>query len=160
MANSTFSGPVRSENGFSDITKNSTTGSITSTMTLSTYEATITVADGATTGKEAAIGIPANFIPMGVTVAVTTASTNAVNLNDIGTDADTDGYVDGISAALNTTGFKGFFGCNGVLGMSGFTTGASGLVGDEVELVVSGDPGSDTVIVLKFFGISSTSDAS
>jgi len=160
MANTTFNGPVRSENGFSDITKNSTTGSITSTMTLSTYEATITVADGATTGKEAAIGIPANFIPMGVTVAVTTASTNAVNLNDIGTDADTDGYVDGISAALNTTGFKGFFGCNGVLGMSGFTTGASGLVGDEVELVVSGDPGSDTVIVLKFFGISSTSDAS
>jgi len=160
MANTTFNGPVRSENGFSDITKNSTTGTITSTMTLQTYEATITVANGATTGKETAVGIPANFIPMGVTVAVTTASTNAVNLNDIGTDADTDGYVDGISAALNTTGFKGFFGCNGVLGMSGFTTGASGLVGDEVELVVSGDPGSDTVIVLKFFGISSTSDAS
>jgi hypothetical protein len=44
--------------------------------------------------------------------------------------------------------------------MSGFTTGASGLVGDEVELVVSGDPGGDTVIVLKFFGISSSSDAS
>ena len=36
MANTTFSGAVRSENGFSDITKNSTTGSITSTMTLST----------------------------------------------------------------------------------------------------------------------------
>ena len=31
---------------------------------------------------------------------------------------------------------------------------------DEVEVVVSGDPGGDTVIVLKFFGISSSSDAS
>ena len=155
MANTTFKGPVRSENGFQDITKNSTTGAVTSTMTLQTYEATITVANGATTGKEAAIGIPSNFIPMGVTVAVTTAATNAVNLVDVGTDADTDGYVDGISAAVNSVGFKGFFGCNGVLGMSGYTTAASGATADEVELVVSGDPGSDTVLVLKFFGISS-----
>ena len=160
MANSTFSGPVRSENGFSDITKNTTTGAVTSTMTLRTYEATITVADGATTGKESAIGIPANFIPMGVTVAVTTAASNSVTLNDIGTDADTDGYVDGISPAVNSTGFKGFFGCNGVLGMSGFTTTASGETPDEVEIFLSGDPGGDTVIVLKFFGISSSSDAS
>ena len=160
MGNTTFSGPVRSDNGFQDVTKNATTGAITSTMTLQTYEATITVANGDTTGKETSVGIPANFIPMAVTIAVTTASVNNVNLVDIGTDADTDGYVDGITAALNSTGFKGFFGCNGVLGMSGFTTGSSGLVGDEVELVVSGDPGGDTVIVLKFFGISSSSDAS
>ena len=160
MANSTFSGPVRSENGFSDITKNTTTGAITSTMTMSTYEATITVANGATTGKEAAIGIPSNFLPMGVTIAVTTAAANAVNLQDIGTDADTDGFVDGISVAVNSTGFKGFFPCNGVLGMSGGTTTAATETADEVELVVSGDPGGDTVIVLKFFGISSTSDAS
>ena len=160
MANTTFNGPVRSENGFSDITKNSSTGAITSTMTLSTYEATITVADGATTGKESAIGIPDNFIPMAVTIAVTTASSNAVNLNDIGTDADTDGFVDGISAAVNSTGFKGYFPCNGVLGMSGGTTTAATATADEVEIVLSGDPGGDTVIVLKFFGISSTSDAS
>ena len=160
MANTTFDGPVRSENGFQDITKNATTGAVTSTMTLKTYETTITVADGATTGKEAAIGIPSNFIPMGVTVAVTTAAANAVNLQDIGTDADTDGFVDGISAAVNSVGFKGFFPCNGVLGMSGGATTAATETADEVELVVSGDPGGDTVIVLKFFGISSSSDAS
>ena len=160
MANTTFNGPVRSENGFQDITKNTTTGAVTSTMTLQTYEATVTVADGATTGKEAAIGIPSNFIPMGVLVAVTTAASNSVNLNDIGTDADTDGFVDGISAAVNSTGFKGFFPCNGVLGMSGGTTTAATATADEVELVLSGDPGGDTVIVLKFFGISTTSDAS
>jgi hypothetical protein len=42
--------------------------------------------------------------------------------------------------------------------MSGFAPGVAGLTGDEVELVVSGDPGGDTVIVLKIFGIDSTSD--
>ena len=160
MANTTFNGPVRSENGFQDITKNATTGAVTSTMTLKTYETTITVANGATTGKEASIGIPSNFIPMAVTVVVTSAAGNSVTLNDIGTDADTDGFVDGISPAINSVGFKGFFPCNGVLGMSGGATTAATETEDEVELVVSGDPGADTVIVLKFFGISSSSDAS
>ena len=160
MANTTFTGPVRSENGFKTIVKSATTGALTNEMTFSEYTATITVADGATTGKESSIGIPSNFIPMGVTIAVTTASTNAVNLQDIGTDADTDGFVDGISVAVNSAGFKGFFPCNGVLGMSGGTTTASTETADEVELVVSGDPGSDTVIVLKFIGVASSSDAS
>ena len=160
MANTTFNGPVRSENGFQDITKNATTGAVTSTMTLKTYETTITVANGATTGKETSIGIPSNFIPMAVTVVVTSAAGNSVTLNDIGTDADTDGFVDGISPAINSVGFKGFFPCNVVLGMSGGATTAATETADEVELVVSGDPGADTVIVLKFFGISSSSDAS
>ena len=158
MANTTFSGPVRSENGFTQIGKNATTGSETGGMTLSTYTATITVANGDTTGKEASIGMPANFVPIAATVVVTTASTNAVNLQDIGTDADTDGYVDGVTVAVNATGFKGFFVCNGALSLAGLTTTAASATPDEVELVVSGDPGSDTVIVVKFFGISSTSD--
>ena len=160
MANSTFSGPVRSENGFKNIVKSSTTGALTSEMTLSVYTATVTVANGATTGNASAIGIPSNFLPMGVMIAVTGAASNSVTLNDIGTDADTDGFVDGISAAVNSTGFKGFFPCNGVLGMSGGTTTAATETADEVEVVVSGDPGADTTIVMKFFGISSSSDAS
>ena len=160
MANTTFSGPVRSENGFKNIVKSSTTGALTSEMTMSVYTATVTVANGATTGKESAIGIPSNFIPMGVMIAVTGAASNRVTLNDIGTDADTDGFVDGISAAVNSTGFKGFFPCNGVLGMSGGTTTAATETADEVEVVVSGDPGADTTIVMKFIGISSSSDAS
>jgi len=158
MANTTFTGPVRSENGFEVITKNTSTGALTSTMSLKEFTATITVANGDTTGKETSIQIPTNFIPLGIGVVVTTASVNAVNLVDIGTDADTDGYVDGASLALNTTGWKGFLGCNGALGMSGFAPGVAGLAGDEVELVVSGDPGGNTVIVLKIFGIDSTSD--
>jgi len=160
MANTTFNGPVRSENGFKNIVKSSSTGALSSEMTLSQYTATITVANGATTGKESAIGIPSNFIPMGVMVAVTGAAGNSVTLNDIGTDADTDGFVDGISAAVNSVGFKGFFPCNGVLGMSGGTTTAATETADEVEIVLSGDPGADTTVVLKFFGLSSSSDAS
>ena len=160
MANSTFSGPVRSENGFKNIVKSSTTGALTIEMTMSVYTATVTVANGATTGKESAIGIPSNFIPMGVMIAVTGAASNSVTLNDIGTDADTDGFVDGISAAVNSTGFKGFFPCNGVLGMSGGTTTAATETADEVEIVVSGDPGADTTVVMKFIGLSSSSDAS
>ena len=161
MANTTFQGPVRSENGFKTIVKSATTGAITNEMTFSQYTATVTVADGATTGKESSIGIPSNFIPMGVTVAVTTAATNAVNLVDIGTDADTDGFVDGITAAVNSTGFKGFFPCNGVLGMSGGTTTASTATADEVEVVLSGDPGATgATIVMKFIGVSSSADAS
>ena len=159
MANSTFSGPVRSKDGFDSIKTNSV-GTVTSTMSMETYVATITVANGATTGKESSIGIPSNFIPMGVTIAVTGAASNAVNLVDIGTDADTDGFVDGITAAVNSVGFKGFFPCNGVLGMSGGATTAATATAEATELVVSGDPGADTTVVLKFFGLSSTSDAS
>ena len=160
MANTTFSGPVRSENGFKNVIKSATTGDLTSEMTLSVYTATVTVASGATTGKESAIGIPSNFIPLAVMVAVTGAASNNVNLVDIGTDADTDGFVDGIAAAVNSTGFKGFFPCNGVLGMSGGTTTAATETAAEVEIVLSGAPGADPTVVMKFMGISSSSDAS
>ena len=158
MANTTFTGPVRSQNGFQNIVGDR--DAPTNTMTLSVYTATVTVANGATTGKESSIGIPSNFIPMGVMITVTGAAGNSVNLNDFGTDADTDGFVDGISAAVNSTGFKGFFPCNGVLGMSGGTTTAATETADEVEIVLSGDPGADTTVVMKFIGISSSSDAS
>ena len=157
MANTTFNGPVRSENGFKTIIKNGTTGALTNEMTLSTYTATITVAASGTSHKEASIGIPANFIPMGCAITVTSAAANNVNLVDIGTDADTDGFIDGISVAINSTGFKGFFPCNGVLGMSGGSTTVSTETPDEVEVVISGTAGAGGVLSLKFFGISSDS---
>ena len=94
---------------------------------------------------------------MAVTIAVTGAASNSVTLNDIGTDADTDGFVDGISVAINSTGFKGFFPCNGVLGMSGGATTAATETADEVEVVIDGTAGAGGVIALKFFGISSDS---
>ena len=36
MANTTFNGPVRSENGFQVVSKNSTTGAVTTEFTLDT----------------------------------------------------------------------------------------------------------------------------
>ena len=94
---------------------------------------------------------------MGVAVTVTGAAANAVNLVDIGTEADDDGFVDGISAAINSTGFKGFFPCNGVLGMSGGATTAATETPDEVQVVISGTAGAGGVLALKFFGLSSDS---
>ena len=149
-----------SENGFKNIIKNSTTGALTNEMTLSTYSTSITIAASGTEHKEASIGIPSNFIPMGVAITMTGATANAVNLVDIGTDADTDGFVDGISVAMNSTGFKGFFPCNGVLGMSGGATTASTETADEVEVVISGTAGAGGVLALKFFGLSSDSPTS
>lgn len=127
---------------------------------LSTYTTSITVANGATTGKEASIGMPANFLPMAVSVTVTTASTNAVNLNDVGDDADTDSYVDGASIALNTTGYKGILGCNGVRAMGPGSTTSTGATttADEVEIVISGDPGATgATLRLVFIGIEADS---
>ena len=157
MANTTFNGPVRSENGFKNIIKNESTGGLTSEITMSTYSTSITIAASGTEHKESSIGIPSNFIPMAVAITVTSAAANAVNLVDIGTDADTDGFVDGITVAINSTGFKGFFPCNGVLGMSGGTTTAATETADEVEVVISGTAGAGGVVALKFFGISSDS---
>ena len=71
MANTTFNGPVRSENGFDTIIKNASTGALTSDMKLSTYSTSITIAASGTSHKESSIGIPSNFIPMGVAVTVT-----------------------------------------------------------------------------------------
>ena len=120
------------------------------------HRATITVANGATTGKESAIAMPSNFVPVAVALTVVTASTNAVNLVDIGSDADTDGYVDGSSIAVNSTGFKGVIPCNGVLAVGNPTAGAVIGAADEVECVISGDPGSDTVLQFDIIGIECT----
>jgi hypothetical protein len=42
MANTTFTGPVRSENGFKDITKNASTGAVTENISV-TYDGTNSV---------------------------------------------------------------------------------------------------------------------
>ena len=123
---------------------------------LATYQATITVADGATTGKESAIAMPSHFVPIAVGLTVVTASTNAVNFVDVGDDGDTDGYVDGASIAVNALGFKGVIPCNGVLAVGNPTAGAVIGTADEVECVISGDPGSDTVLRFDFIGFTCT----
>ena len=74
MANTTFNGPVRSENGFKNIIKNESTGGLTSEITMSTYSTSITIAASGTDHKESSIGIPSNFIPMAVAITVTSAA--------------------------------------------------------------------------------------
>ena len=181
MANTTFNGPVRSENGFEAITKNTSTGVVTKladlfsankanttaasrggalllnsiatdSFTVQTYQATITIGAAATTANEASIGMPDNFLPVAVMVTVDTAAANAVNLQDIGVQADTDDYVDGITVAVNSTGFKGIFGCNGARGISGVDGALA--TSDEVAAVVSGVPGgSGVTMTLTFIGV-------
>ena len=73
MANTTFSGPVRSENGFEDITKNATTGAIT---TNATYGATITG------GVQSLSGAGAVDLTNLVTELTTGAGAAAVTLAD------------------------------------------------------------------------------
>ena len=73
MANTTFSGPVRSENGFEDITKNANTGAIT---TNATYGATITG------GVQSLSGAGAVDLTNLVTELTTGAGAAAVTLAD------------------------------------------------------------------------------
>ena len=73
MANTTFSGPVRSENCFEDITKNATTGAIT---TNATYGATITG------GVQSLSGAGAVDLTNLVTELTTAAGAAAVTLAD------------------------------------------------------------------------------
>ena len=87
MANTTFSGPVRSENGFDLINKNSVGTQITD-IGLEVIEKSLTVANGATTGTTTDT-LPTNFIAVSAVVVVTTASSNAVNVADLGVTGDT-----------------------------------------------------------------------
>ena len=73
MGKTTFSGPVRSENGFEDITKNATTGAIT---TNATYGSSITG------GVQALSGAGAADIVNLITELTTGAGAAAVTLAD------------------------------------------------------------------------------
>jgi hypothetical protein len=83
MANTTFSGPVRSENGFESITKNGTTGAIT---TNSTY------------GTDATIG----GTVFGSVQALTGAG--AVNLTDLITEITAENTGDALTLADGSAG--------------------------------------------------------
>jgi len=159
MANTTFSGPVRSENGFDIVNFNTSTGAKITDIGLEVIEKSLTVANGATTGTSSDT-LPTNFIAVSAVVVVTTASTNAVNIADLGVAGDTDGYLDGINVAANSAGFKGHFACNGTDGLVALGGAATAAAAAPATLTVtlSGDPGSDTVVKVKVFGISSSSD--
>lgn len=121
-------------------------------ISLVPYTTTVTVASGQTTGVESTIRLPANFLPMAVAITTTTASTNAVNLTSVGIQAAGTVFVTGITAAMNTLGYKGMWGSSGARGMTG-TTGALATP-DEVSVTLSGDPGaSGCTVRLTFLGL-------
>ena len=190
MANTTFSGPVRSENGFETIVKNSTTGAVTKIadingvtggnsvtadaavesgalflssiattgLVMKTYQATVTVANGATTGDEAAIGFPANFIPMFCVIRNNSITTTGGVIADVGTQGSAQAYVDGASLASSAVTSQ-IFACNGVNGIgsggSGTTAGIP-LTPDEIRVTMA-DPGlSAASVTVTFIGMTFT----
>ena len=98
MANTTFSGPVRSENGFESITKNATTGAVT---TNASYGKTITG------GVQALSGAGAVDI-INLVTEVTSTGANALTLADgttVGQMKIITMVVDGGDATLTPTTF-------------------------------------------------------
>lgn len=89
MANVTFSGPVRSENGFQTISVNSTTGAVTTTATIGAATSITSLAvSGASTLSGAIIGGIQSLSGAGavnlttLTTRLTTTGANALTLAD------------------------------------------------------------------------------
>jgi hypothetical protein len=133
MANTTFNGPVRSENGFQTISVNSSTGAVTTTATLGTATSVTTLAvSGASTLSGALIG--------GVQAL---SGAGAVNLTTPVTALTTTGAAQALTLANGTAGQIKFIvhavdGGSAVLTPTtaiGFTTVTFTNVGDAVTLV-------------------------
>ena len=91
MANTTFSGPVRSENGFQSVDKSSTTGAVTTRVVLGKgvgYASGVTV--NTTAGDSGAIGEftqPANTVLTNISIICITAP--VIGSGDIGFEVGT-----------------------------------------------------------------------
>lgn len=101
MANTTFSGPVRSQNGFQSITVNSTTGAVTVNSTFDT---------GVVLGTQSLSGAGAVDITNAYTNLTTTGASQALTLADgtLGEIKVIAHAVDGGSAVLTPTTKIGF----------------------------------------------------
>lgn len=117
MANTSFSGPVRSQNGFETISVNSTTGAVTTTATLGASSSITTLAVSGTATLGAVVGGVQSLSGAGavnvttlVTALTTTGSAQALTLAD-GTAGQIKvivHVVDGGSAVLTPTTPLGF----------------------------------------------------
>ena len=101
MANTTFTGPVRSQNGFQSITVSSTTGAVTVNSTFDT---------GVVLGTQSLSGAGAVDITNAFTSLTTTGSAQALTLADgtVGEVKVIAHTVDGGSAVLTPTTKIGF----------------------------------------------------
>ena len=83
MANTTFSGPVRSENGFIDITKNTSTGAITTNFTLGSsglLATPVAIADADITLSATTHGGRTTLVPTAAATRTITLPTPAAGL--------------------------------------------------------------------------------
>jgi hypothetical protein len=101
MANTTFNGPVRSENGFQSISVNSTTGAVTVNSTFG---------QGVVLGTQSLSGAGAVDITNAFTSLTTTGAAQALTLanGDVGEVKIITHTVDGGSAVLTPTTKIGF----------------------------------------------------
>ena len=101
MANTTFNGPVRSENGFQSISINSTTGAVTVNSAFDT---------GVVLGTQSLSGAGAVDVTNGFTALTTTGATQALTLanGSVGELKIITHVVDGGSAVLTPTTKIGF----------------------------------------------------
>jgi hypothetical protein len=101
MANTTFSGPVRSQNGFQSITTNSTTGAVTVNSTFGT---------DVVLGTQSLSGAGAVDITNAFTALTTTGAAQALTLANgtVGEIKIISHVVDGGSAVLTPTTALGF----------------------------------------------------
>lgn len=118
MANTTFTGPVRSQNGFQSITVNDTTGAVTVDATFGTATSVTTLAvSGATTlsgaligGVQSLSGAGAVNLTTPITALTTTGAAQALTLANgtAGQIKIITHVVDGGSAVLTPTTKIGF----------------------------------------------------
>jgi hypothetical protein len=101
MAQTTFNGPVRSENGFQSVTKNATTGAVTVTASFGT---------DVILGTQSLSGAGAVDVTNAFTALTTTGSAQALTLADgsVGEVKIISHVVDGGSAVLTPTTKIGF----------------------------------------------------
>lgn len=133
MSNSTFSGPVRSENGFQNIVKNATTGAITVPYSTSTKGAItrLTAAINATataTAAEVATGYITSTSAAATTITLPTGTLLGTELGAVqGTTFDL--YIDN-TAGANTVTIA--VATNGIL-----STGAADTAGSFGDLTIA-----------------------
>jgi hypothetical protein len=117
MANTTFSGPVRSENGFQTVSKNATTGVVTITKTSGTGSSPTNmtpgagISNGSGTIHKTSVSQDGNLIITKIFMDVTGLNCGGTAGDIIGVDGAGVAYIAQITAAVNGTIVAGEIKC-------------------------------------------------
>ncbi len=117
MANTTFNGPVRSENGFQTVSKNATTGAVTVTKTSGTGSSPTNMSPGAGisngtgTIHKTSVSQDGDLIVTKILMDITGLNCGGTAGDIIGVDGAGAAYIAQITAAVNGTVFAGEIKC-------------------------------------------------